>query len=51
MNLEGQKQPLSASQSQLSRNLCLEHFPEPIIMTMDRPLCKKCIPEYIAKQQ
>lgn len=30
-----------------TRNLCLEHFPEPIILTCDKPLCKKCIPEYI----
>lgn len=29
----------------------MEHFPEPIILTYDRPLCKKCIPEYIAQQK
>jgi len=29
--------------------LCEEHFPEPIILFLEKPLCKRCIPEYIAK--
>lgn len=37
-------------ETQLHRNLCLEHFPEPIIMTSEKPLCKKCIPEYISSK-
>ena len=36
--------------TQYHKNLCLEHFPEPIIMTYDKPLCKKCIPEYISSK-
>lgn len=24
-------------------NLCQEHFPEPIMMFKEKPLCKKCI--------
>jgi len=26
-------------------NLCQEHFPEPIMMFKEKPLCKKCIQE------
>jgi hypothetical protein len=37
--------------NQVARNLCEEHFPEPIIMFLEKPLCKKCIPEYIIKQK
>lgn len=31
-------------------NLCPIHFPEPIIMFKDRPLCKICIQEQFAEQ-
>ena len=33
----------------MGRNLCEKHFPEPIIMFLDKEksLCKKCVPEYI----
>jgi len=39
----------SSNQAQVGRNLCEKHFPEPIIMFVDkeRSLCKKCVPEYI----
>ena len=30
--------------------MCEEHFPEPIIFNADKPMCKKCIPEFVAKQ-
>ena len=35
--------------NQMGRNLCEKHFPEPIIMFLDKEksLCKKCVPEYI----
>ena len=29
------------------RNLCEKHFPEPILFFLERPLCKKCVPEYM----
>lgn len=32
-------------------NLCQEHFPEPIMMFKEKPLCKKCIQEQIKEQQ
>ena len=32
-------------------NLCQVHFPEPIMMFKDKPLCKKCIQEEFAQQQ
>ena len=32
-------------------NLCQEHFPEPIMMIQDKPLCKKCIQEQFAFQK
>ena len=41
----------SYGQNQVARNLCEEHFPEPIIMFLEKPLCKKCIPEYISRQK
>ena len=31
----------------MNSNICEKHFPEPIIYMSDRPLCKKCIPEYL----
>jgi hypothetical protein len=33
----------------MGRNLCEKHFPEPIIMFLDKEksLCKKCVPLYI----
>lgn len=32
----------------MTANLCLIHFPEPIIyVSQDKPMCKKCIPEYL----
>ncbi|MFQ3326973.1 MAG: hypothetical protein ACI8YC_001613 [Salibacteraceae bacterium] len=31
----------------MNSNICENHFPEPIIYMSDKPLCKKCIPEYL----
>lgn len=31
----------------ITNNLCETHFPEPIMYHFERPLCRKCIPEYI----
>mmetsp|Transcript_5548 Transcript_5548/g.9486 ORF Transcript_5548/g.9486 Transcript_5548/m.9486 type:complete len:507 (+) Transcript_5548:963-2483(+) len=32
----------------MTANLCLKHFPEPIIyVSQNNPMCKKCIPEYL----
>lgn len=32
----------------MNSNICETHFPEPIIYMMsERPLCKKCIPDYL----
>ena len=33
----------------MNSNLCEKHFPEPIIYMTDQALCKKCIPEFMAK--
>ena len=33
----------------MNSNLCEKHFPEPIIYMTDQPLCKKCIPEFMAQ--
>jgi|APCry1669189241_1035207.scaffolds.fasta_scaffold13093_2 hypothetical protein len=40
------------NQSKIGKNLCEEHFPEPILFGVadGQFVCKKCIPEYIAKQ-
>lgn len=32
-------------------NLCSVHFPEPIMMFKERPLCKKCIQEQFEEQK
>ena len=32
-------------------NLCQEHFPEPIMMIQDKPLCRKCIQLQFAFQK
>jgi len=38
-------------QNRIGKDLCEEHFPEPILFSLaDKPVCKKCIPEYVAKQ-
>ena len=34
---------------QMAMNLCQDHFPEPIMMFRDKPLCKKCISEQFAE--
>ena len=34
--------------NQMTKNLCQKHFPEPIILFLDGPKCKKCIPEQVA---
>lgn len=41
--------PMALPQYNMGRNLCEKHFPEPIIMFLDKEksLCKKCVPEYI----
>jgi len=32
----------------MTQNICEKHFPEPIIyMSDNKPLCRKCIPEYL----
>ena len=36
--------------SMVTMNLCQDHFPEPIMMFKDKPLCKKCISEQFAGQ-
>jgi len=28
-----------------ANNLCQKHFPEPLILFLEGPKCKKCIPE------
>lgn len=34
----------------MTQNICEKHFPEPIIyMSEGKPLCRKCIPEYLEK--
>ena len=35
----------------MTANLCIKHFPEPIIYISDEPMCKKCIPEYLEKMK
>mmetsp|Transcript_16974 Transcript_16974/g.26142 ORF Transcript_16974/g.26142 Transcript_16974/m.26142 type:complete len:90 (-) Transcript_16974:1540-1809(-) len=32
---------------QMRSNVCEKHFPEPIIYVSEKPLCKKCLPEYL----
>jgi len=32
-------------------NLCQVHFPEPIMLFKEKPMCKKCIQEEFAEQQ
>jgi hypothetical protein len=38
---------LQQQQALLNSNICETHFPEPIIYMSDKPLCKKCVPEYL----
>lgn len=38
-------------QSIITNNLCIKHFPEPIIYLSDSPLCKKCVIEYLEKKK
>jgi hypothetical protein len=39
------------TQSKITKDLCEEHFPEPILFSLvDKSLCKKCIPDFIAKK-
>jgi hypothetical protein len=38
----------AAQQNQITRNLCEKHFPEPIIIFLEGPKCKKCISEQVA---
>lgn len=33
----------------MTSNICIKHFPEPIIYISDEPMCKKCVPEYLEK--
>jgi tRNA nucleotidyltransferase/poly(A) polymerase len=33
----------------MTGNLCIKHFPEPVIYISEEPMCKKCIPEYLEK--
>ena len=40
-----------SSQSMMNSNLCIKHFPEPVIYFTDEPMCKKCIPEYLEKNK
>jgi hypothetical protein len=35
----------------MTANLCIKHFPEPIIYISEEPMCKKCIPEYLEKMK
>ena len=38
-------------QALMAANLCLKHFPEPIIyVSANNPVCRKCIPEFMEKQ-
>lgn len=37
--------------SQINSNICIKHFPEPIIYISDEPMCKKCVPEYLEKMK
>ena len=32
-------------------NLCIKHFPEPIIYISEEPMCKECIPEFLEKNK
>lgn len=41
------KSVLQQQQALLNSNICESHFPEPIIYMSDKPLCKKCVPEYL----
>lgn len=42
--------PAPASmQNQMMSNLCVKHFPEPIIYISDEPMCKDCIPEFLER--
>ena len=43
---EGQS-VLQQQQALLNSNICETHCPEPIIYMSDKPLCKKCVPEYL----
>ena len=38
---------IQQQQALLNSNICESHFPEPIIYMSDKPLCKKCVPEYL----
>ena len=38
---------IQQQQALLNSNICETHFPEPIIYMSDKPLCKKCVPEYL----
>ena len=38
-------------QSDMTANLCIKHFPEPVIYISEEPMCKKCIPEYLEKMK
>lgn len=40
----------SLNSSKIKGNLCETHFPEPILYHLDRPVCKKCLPEYLKQQ-
>lgn len=33
----------------MTSNICIKHFPEPIIYISEEPMCKKCVPEYLEK--
>jgi hypothetical protein len=35
----------------MNSNICIKHFPEPIIYISEEPMCKKCIPEYLEKMK
>jgi hypothetical protein len=35
----------------MTANLCIKHFPEPVIYISEEPMCKKCIPEYLEKMK
>ena len=39
------------TQSMMNSNICIKHFPEPVIYFTDKPMCKKCIPEYMEKNK
>ena len=38
---------MQQQQQMMNSNLCEKHFPEPIIYMSDKPMCKKCVPEYL----